>query len=296
MQPQLFRPRQPLSESIAYFGYWDRRTGGPHRSRALPRGAATIVIDIGDRPQVDFFGADAHTRLTVPPAFFIGAGTASYVTHIDTAQTVITVHFRPGGAWPFVGIAQGELTDACVGLSELWGHEAATLRPRLAEAPSATARVMLLEAFLVNRLRDKQIAPHVDVTAVLDAAERNPSMRVGDAVTLTGLSPKRLINMFRTQIGLTPKAYLRVRRLQAALTRLDSGAAGGAVLAAELGYFDQAHFVREFRAFTETTPTQYLRRRSWLAGHIDLVEDCPGEAARVSADKNIQANCHRRPR
>lgn len=275
MEPQLFRARPPLSASIAYFGYWDRRAGGPHRSRALPRGAATIVIDVGDRPEVDFFGADAHTRLAMPPAFLIGAGTASYVTQIDTAQTVITVHFRPGGARPFVDIAQGELTDVCVGLGELWGREAETLRQRLAEASSGASRVMLLEAFLVNRLRDKQFAPHADVTTVLDAAERNPSMRVGDAVALTGLSPKRLINMFRAQVGLTPKAYLRVRRLQAALTRLDSGAAGGAVLAAELGYFDQAHFVREFRAFTETTPTQYLRRRSWLAGHVDLVEDSP---------------------
>lgn len=273
MQPQLFRPRPPLSESIAYFGYWDRRTGGPHRSRALPRGAATIVIDVGDRPEVDFFDADAHSRLTVPPAFFIGAGTVSYVTHIDTAQTVITVHFRPGGAWPFLDIAQGELTDACVGLDELCGREAVTLRQRLAEASSGATRVRLLEAFLVKRLQATQFAPHPDVTTVLDAAERNPSMRVGDAVALTGSSPKRLINMFRAQIGLTPKAYLRVRRLQAALKRLDSGAAGGAALAAELGYFDQAHFVREFREFTETTPTQYLRRRSWLAGHVDLVED-----------------------
>lgn|GEM_PF-4266724 len=47
---------------------------------------------------MDFFGADAHTRLAIPPAFLIGAGTASHVTQIDTAQTVITVHFRPGGA------------------------------------------------------------------------------------------------------------------------------------------------------------------------------------------------------
>lgn len=273
MEPQLFRPRPPLSESIAYFGYWDRRTGGPHRSRALPRGAATIVIDIGDRPEVDFFGADARTRVRVPPAFLIGAGTASYVTHIDTAQTVITVHFRPGGALPFLGVAQGELTDACVGLGELWGRAAVTLRERLTEASSAAGRVILLEEFLLKRLRDKRFAPHPDVTTVLEGAERNPSMRVADAVTLTGSSAKRLIGMFRMQVGLTPKAYLRVRRLQAALRRLDEGTVRGAALAAELGYFDQAHFVREFRAFTETTPTQYLRRRSWLAGHVDLAED-----------------------
>lgn len=243
--PRLYPPSPPLADSFEYFGYWDHRVGGAHASRALPRGAATIVIDVGGRPEVDFFGADRHTRLTVPPPFLVGAGTASFVTRIDTAQTVMTVHFRPAGA-----------------------------------------RVGLLEAFLLSRMESQERCVHPDVNAVLQSAERHPSLRVADAVALTGLSPRRLIDLFRAQVGLTPKAYLRVRRLQAALRCLDDGTAGGAAIAAELGYFDQAHFVREFRAFTETTPTEYQRRRSWLPGHVDFVD----------SDKNIQDGRRRHPR
>ena len=55
---------------------------------------------------------------------------------------------------------------------------------------------------------------------------------------------------------------------------LDAGAAHGATIAADLGYFDQAHFVREFRSFTAMSPTQYLARRSWLPSHVELATAC----------------------
>jgi AraC-like DNA-binding protein len=58
--------------------------------------------------------------------------------------------------------------------------------------------------------------------------------------------------------------------LQAALRQLDAGPALGAAIAADLGYFDQAHCVREFRSFTVMTPTQYTQHRSWPPSHVEL--------------------------
>lgn len=268
--PQLHRPRPPLTDYIDYFGYWARDTGGPHRSRALPRGAATIVVDVSGRSWVDFYAADGHTRLDVPPAFIAGAGVASYVTRIDAAQTVMTVHFRPGGALPFTGIPLGELENSCIGLSELWGNDATVLRERLVEASSAVSRIALLESFLLGCMLCDGRQHHPGLAAVLGRVEHNPSLRVANVLELTGLSPKRLTALFRTEVGLAPKAYLRVRRLQAALKRLNAGEARGATIAADLGYFDQAHFVREFRSFTALTPSQYAHRRSWLPSHVEL--------------------------
>ena len=108
------------------------------------------------------------------------------------------------------------------------------------------------------------------VGAVLLAAERHPSLRVAEASALTGLSARRLIASFRAEVGLTPKTYLRVRRFQAAMRLLDAGDASGARIAADLGYFDQAHLVREFRSFTAMTPTEYTQRRTLLPSHIGI--------------------------
>ncbi|MDR3662819.1 MAG: helix-turn-helix domain-containing protein [Mycobacterium sp.] len=261
--PQLRRPRPPLDRHIDFFGYWAHDGGEPDHSRALPRGAATAVIDIGGRDRMDFYAADGALA-SVAPAFIAGPGTQSYLTRMDPGQAVLTIHFHPGGALPFLGIPLHELENTCVSLTDLWGGAGAILREQLVAAPAATQRVDLLHEFLLARLQARTGA----LGPVLAVAEHQPSLRVSEAVQLTGMTPKRLIATFRSEIGLTPKAYLRVRRLQAALRMLDADVADGAGIAARLGYFDQPHFVREFRGFTALTPTQYRQRRSWLPSHV----------------------------
>ncbi|KIU16628.1 helix-turn-helix domain-containing protein [Mycolicibacterium llatzerense] len=264
--PRLRRPRPPLNQHIDFFGYWSHDGEVSDRSRALPRGAATVVIDVGGRERVDFYSADGTTRMPAEPAFLTGPGTLSYVTRIDPGEAVLTIHFRPGGALPFFGIPLADLENSCVNLTDLWGADAALLRERLIATPAWPRRIEIIEDFLLARLRPTPLT----LMPVLHVAEHQPSLRVSEAAELTGLSPKRLIATFRHEIGLTPKAYLRVRRLQSALRLLDAGTGDGADVAATLGYFDQPHFVREFRGFTSVTPTQYASRRSALPSHVGL--------------------------
>ncbi len=264
--PRLRRPRPPLNQHIDFFGYWSHEGEVSDRSRALPRGAATVVIDVGGRERVDFYSADGTTRMPAEPAFLTGPGTLSYVTRIDPGEAVLTIHFRPGGALPFFGIPLADLENSCVNLTDLWGADAALLRERLIATPAWPRRIEIIEDFLLARLRPTPLT----LMPVLHVAEHQPSLRVSEAAELTGLSPKRLIATFRHEIGLTPKAYLRVRRLQSALRLLDAGTGDGADVAATLGYFDQPHFVREFRGFTSVTPTQYASRRSALPSHVGL--------------------------
>lgn len=188
---------------------------------------------------------------------------------VAPAHTVMTIHFRPAGALAFLGCPLSDLEDALVGLEDLWGRDAALLHEQLIDAGSPPRRVALLQAFLVRRMRRNAVWPPARLAPVLRGADLDPSMRVSKAQELSGLSRKRFAALFRCEVGLSPKAYLRVRRLQAALRALDTPARG-AMIAADLGYFDQAHFVREFRAFTGVTPTQYARRRSSMPGHVEL--------------------------
>ncbi len=206
-EPRLWLPRPPLRDYIEYFGYWQRASGEPHRSRALPRGAATVVIDISGREHVDLYTGDGRTLLPVPAAFVTGAGTTSYVTRIDPAQAVVTIHFRPAGALPFLGVPLGELENSCVGLEDLPGMDSAALRERLIAATSAASRIALVESFLLQRLQIGAREPHRVVTAVLNAIEHDPSMRVSQAHRMTGLSPRRLTTAFRAEVGLAPKAF-----------------------------------------------------------------------------------------
>jgi AraC-like DNA-binding protein len=276
----LYRPRPPLADHIEYFGYWrGDPAAGAHTSRALPRGAVTAIIDVDGRTDLGFCAADGRTRLAVPPAFVVGAGVASYIIRIVPIHSVMTIHFRPAGALAFLGCPLGDLEDAVVGLDDLWGSSAERLRERLIAVGSARGRVALLEAFLLERMRPG-IWPQPRVASALRSAELDPSMRVSKAQALSGLSAKRFNALFRCEVGVTPKAYLRVRRLQAVLRALNTRAGGASIagIAADLGYFDQAHLVREFRSFAAITPTQYAQRRSAMPGHVELGPKYPSQA------------------
>jgi AraC-like DNA-binding protein len=266
--PRMYRPVSALADHTEIIGHWHADVG--YRSRALPRGAITLIIDVGRRQQLDFFAADGRTRIKVPPAFLTGSHTASYVSEMAADEPAMAVHFRPGGAFPFLGVPLSDLENAHVGLDQIWGRAGIELHERLIDTPTMAARFSILENFLLSRPWSSA-RRHPCVAAVLAAIEDNPSIRMADIRDLVGMSTKRLIALFRAEVGLSPKAYARIRRFQAALRLLGTGTAGARV-AAEVGYFDQAHFVREFRSFTGMTPTQYAEQRILLPSHVPVAD------------------------
>jgi methylphosphotriester-DNA--protein-cysteine methyltransferase len=77
--------------------------------------------------------------------------------------------------------------------------------------------------------------------------------------------------VFRAEVGLSPKAYQRLARFRATLTSIDAAAGlGWPAFAAERGYYDQAHLIREFRAHAGLSPTTYLQRRGEQLNHVPL--------------------------
>ncbi|MGD1112354.1 MAG: AraC family transcriptional regulator, partial [Mycobacterium sp.] len=242
--PTLYRPGPPLADHIEFFGHWIRR-GTNYRSRALPRSAVTVVFDVGSRQRLDFYAADGESKLSVPPAFVTGPQGASYVSDIAADEPVMAIHFQPGGAFGFLGMSLSDLVGAPVGLGQIWGRQGDELHERLIAAPSVASRFNLLEEFMLSWAWSP-VRRHPGVAAARGAIEANPAIRMAEVRDLAGLSAKRLISLFRCEIGLSPKEYARIRRFQAALRQLGASAAGGADIAAEVGYFDQSHFVREF--------------------------------------------------
>lgn len=266
--PTCVRPCSPLGDYVESIGDW-RSPEVDYWSRALPRGAVTVIFDVGQRQQLDFYAADGATKLSVPPAFITGSHTASYVSNIAAGEPVMAIHFRPGGAFPFLGIPLGDIEDGYVGVDQVWGSVGRELHERLIETTSAEARFAIIEQFLLSR-PSLTVDRHPGVAAAMAAIEDDPSIRMADIRQRVGMATKRLIALFRAEVGLSPKAYARVRRLQAALRLLGAGPVAGAHIAAEVGYFDQAHFVRDFESFTGMTPTQYSQQRILLPSHVPV--------------------------
>lgn len=192
---------------------------------------------------------------------------------IDTAQpaTLLGVHFKPGGALPFLPVPAGELANRHVALGDLWGAAAAAFCDQLAEARTAAAAFQLVEQALLARVaRSPHLHPAVAFAlAAFRQGQQAPSIAAVSAQV--GLSARRFGALFRDQVGLPPRRFCRVQRFQAVLAQVQQARqVHWADLALACGYYDQAHFAHDFRAFAGLTPRDYLARQTGQRNHIAL--------------------------
>lgn len=243
-----WKPGPPLSEFVDFFWIYEGYAPPHHRERLLPTGTTELV-----------FTLDANGRAASGVS---GARSESLMLDTSTPFSVIAVHFRPGGGFPFFGGPSTELRNRSLPLDLLWGRHAAIVRDRLWEAKTTEHRFQLLEETLLTRARGR-FDRNAAVRYALDVFDRsNGVRRVGDVIQRIGLSPRRFRELFRSEVGLSPKAFCRIRRFNEALKRIEQLTdVDWADVALFCGYFDQAHFNHDFRAFAGLTPSAYLRYR-----------------------------------
>jgi AraC-like DNA-binding protein len=253
-------PAAPLSAFVA--NLWSLSDAPAHpQERILPSGTLELVINLS-QDEFLIYGNTASQRFQRLSGAIVSGAYDSYFV-IDTAAhaSVVGVHFKPGGAWPFLGVPPGALANGHVDLETLWGAAARELRHALCSCPCPMRRFQILESALLTRL-SRPIKRHSAVQIALEEFDRGTSVR--EVTAQVGLSHRRLVELFTAEVGITPKRYGRVRRFQhAAASR--QRFPDWSMLAVQCGYFDQSHLIRDFIAFSGFRPTEFADHSSPLA-------------------------------
>jgi AraC-like DNA-binding protein len=264
-----YKPGPPLDAFVDIFWLQEGDDPGTGRERVLPSGQMQLIINLYADRLSNFTGENDECRELFPGALLSGAW-SGYVT-IDAAElvSVIGVSFKAGGAFPFLGVKAGELRDIDAPLEALWGSAARELRDRLVEAPTPTRKFELLEEYLLENV-DRPLEKHPAVGYALGAFRRVPHARtIAEVTDEVGLSARRFIEVFEEYVGLTPKLFCRVHRFQRVLRLVHTAReVDWAQVANDCGYFDQAHFIRDFKGFSGVSPTTYLKMRGEHQNHI----------------------------
>jgi AraC-like DNA-binding protein len=233
-------PAPALARSVAC--YWTIDATETPGHRVLPDGCMDILFDLA-QPSV--------------AAEVIGVMTAAVVTPASAQARMFGVRFLPGEAFAFLDVPAKEGRDRVLSLEDAWGASARSLHARVLAAPDDAARVALLNDELAQRRRR---APDPRLRAVVSAIRAaRGAVRVEVLAERTGLGERQLERLFDERVGVGPKSLAKVARMQALLGALATGARGWSGLAAELGWADQSHLVRDLRGLAGLTPTELAR-------------------------------------
>jgi transcriptional regulator GlxA family with amidase domain len=183
------------------------------------------------------------------------------------------IQFRPGGAARFLKMPLTELHDRVVPLDCLWGAAGPDFRIRVLEAPTPEAKLRCFERCLLEQ-QVKPLERHRAVNGALHyIAHQLADLSIGDLTTQIVVGRRRFIQVFGEEIGLTPKLFCRIHRFQQVLRAVrESDHVDWADVALSCGYFDQAHFNHDFRAFSGMNPSTYLKLRTEHLNHVPLVD------------------------
>ncbi len=218
---------------------WDRRGLPALRHEILPDPSVNLTVETAGR------------RLYGP-----GSGSGRSLHELSDKGIVVGTKFWPGGFSGFWPGPVSQLTGRVLTLADAFGLDGERFDADLAAAPDLDAILLVVNAFLRKRRspRDLKRALAMDIIEAMRSAP--PGAQVADLAADFAISSRTLQRLFACHVGISPKDVLqRFRRQQAADRLLDPTAPELARLAAELGYYDQAHMARDLRTTLDRIPS-----------------------------------------
>ena len=240
------------------YAEYEEFSTSPVSRREIPGPASVLVIELADPILAAGAAQDGNMRSTT--AFLGSPGRGPAVTWHGGFQHCIEIRLTLLGTYQLFG-SMRDLAGCIVPLDALWGCRAGQLTARLASAGAWHWRFDLLDRVLGTTLMtgtepDPEVA--YAWTRLHDTAG---NLTVGTLVRETGWSRGRLAERFRAQTGLAPKAVATLLRFHRAIDLIDQGVLSLTSIAASCGYYDQAHFNRDFRTFAGCSPTEWTNSR-----------------------------------
>lgn len=239
-----YQPSPELAPFVAQYwtARWDYRGMASHVFESLADPIVHLVIERG-------------------ASSIVGIVSGRFRRELAGAGEVFGIAFHPGGFAAFADVPIARFTDRRPPMREVFEVDVAALERALFREAEDAARITVIEAFLRGRAPRLDARAQLARTAVDRCRDDRSIARVDQLADAMGLRPRALQRLFHDYVGQTPKWVIQRARLHEATEQLaERRQLDQAALAGELGYADQAHFIRDFRDRTGMTPARFRKR------------------------------------
>lgn len=256
MKPQIFEPNNDLSTFVkCYWTLESPKEKTPQKNTIVPDGCMKMIFHYAD-PYKHY--PENGDSILLPKCFVIGQLTKPYDVEPKGETGTFFVCFHPNGFLPFATILIKEMENTAVSLEKLFGIDGQEIGQNILNANSTSERINLIETFLLNRLTNKENIVQIVQSTVETILTANGQLTVDELSKQGNTNRRQLVRKFSTAIGLSPKQLSKTIRLQTALKILLTKKVTILThLAYETEFYDQAHFIKDFKEFTGLTPKEF---------------------------------------
>ncbi len=257
MDYQTFQPHPDLSALVKF--YWTLEVPFDpknQKQKIIPDGCIEMTFNLEDK--IKRYVSESEF-VVHPNAMVMGQRTKSYYIEPLGNVNSFAICFYPHGFANFVCTPLENLVDVETPIESLFGEiPSKELKQKISQAASTQERIEIIEIFLLNKLNQNTTIENLVKTTVDTLISTNGSTPINQILKNDLSKRRQLERKFRKQIGISPKQLGKVLRLQTALKMLLNGNENLTSIAYESEYFDQAHFIKDFKEFVGNTPKEFL--------------------------------------
>ena len=251
-------PHPSLRAHVREYVGWFEHFAVPICRREVPTEEVPVIINFG--APIRLYDVRDPSRWTDYGSFTTGAYDSYVLVGSTGPSGGLQINLSILGARLFLGQPLKDLRNRAIALEDIFGRDAQLLTMELFDAPSWDARFAILDRELTLRMRLARAPAPAAVWIWRRLVDTGGRVSIGTLVDEVGFSQRHLIAQFREEIGLSPKTLARVLRFGRAIRIIKRGGTLRlAEIALDCGYYDQAHFSRDFHAFAGVTPTELVR-------------------------------------
>lgn len=269
MEIKTYIPKADLSPYVEFFWYSKEENPSTDKERVLPNGASQLIINLENDNFRHFNNSDQQQKQEYNYAVLTGIHTRHIFIDPSTRLSTVGVVLRPGAVSSLFGTPASEFKNQVIGLEAVLKADISALRQQLIAAPTAEDKFRLLELFLSQYINsDFQVNPAVTF-AVSEIDSHQGTIQISDILDKTGYSHRWITRVFKEISGVTPKQYARISRFQHSLKVIrENSSPNWANLALSCGYFDQSHFIHDFKDLSGISPSEYCNNQTDQVNHL----------------------------
>ena len=260
MNYKIFKPGINLATLVSC--YWmleSSKEKTPKRNTIVPDGTMKMIFHYGDLYKHYFENGNS---ITLPRCFVIGQLTKPYVVGPTGKTGIFIVRFQINGFSPFTTIPIKEMENTAFSLEKLFWKDGQEIGYKILDANTASERINIIEKFLFDRLIELKTVDGILKSTIETILTANGGLSIDKITRENNINRRQLERKFSSTIGLSPKKLSKIIRLQSTLkSLLTKKNISLTTLAYKNKYYDQVHFIKDFKEFTGLTPKEFYWNR-----------------------------------
>ncbi len=262
-----YRPAKELEDYVECYFVWE---GNPEKTLDIespPNALCSLVFNYAEEYRISNL---KYRNQTVPICFVSGQALGNYTLHLKGRIGVVGIAFRPAALYHFYGVPMYELTDERICFSEICSESCQELHRSIGMAMDNQEKVQLLEKYLFRILDRPKYGQEAIIASANEIFDEKGQTNITELLDKVPMSRRNFERKFLEEVGISPKTYAKIRRFGYTCSLMAGNRDVNLMdVLHQGGYYDQSHFIKDFKYFSGRTPRRYAKTNVELANYVD---------------------------